>query len=61
MAHTGQAGDKHDKHGFVKGRSCLTNLISFYDQVTSLEDEGRAVSAVYPDFNKAFDASSRTD
>ncbi|GAB0210317.1 mitochondrial enolase superfamily member 1 [Grus japonensis] len=34
------------QHGFMKGRSCLTNLISFYDQVTHLVDEGKAVDAV---------------
>ena len=36
------------QHGFMKGRSCLTTLISFYDQVTRLVDEGKAV--VYLDF-----------
>ncbi|GAB0190593.1 mitochondrial enolase superfamily member 1 [Grus japonensis] len=25
---------KHNQHGFMKGRSYLTNLISFYDKVT---------------------------
>jgi len=39
----------------MKGRSCLTNLTSFYDQVTHLEDEGKAVDVVYLDFSKAFD------
>jgi len=33
-------------HGFLKDRSCLTNLISFYDQVTCLVDEGKAVDIV---------------
>jgi len=27
------------QHGFMKGRSFLTNLISFFDQVTHLVDE----------------------
>ncbi|PKU36776.1 rna-directed dna polymerase from mobile element jockey-like [Limosa lapponica baueri] len=40
---------------FVKGRSCLTNLMSFYDHVTRLLDGGKAVDVVYLDFSKAFD------
>ncbi|KAK4823544.1 hypothetical protein QYF61_003176 [Mycteria americana] len=36
------------QHGFMKGRSCLTNLISFYDKVTHLVDEGRAVDIHSP-------------
>ena len=37
------------------GRSCLTNPISFYDLVTHLVHEGKAVDVVYLDFSKAFD------
>ena len=40
----------------MNGRSCLKNLISFYDKVTRLADEGKAVNVVYLDFSKAFDA-----
>jgi len=43
------------QNGFMKGRTCLTNLISFYDQVTHLVDEGKTVDVVYLDFSKAFD------
>ncbi|PKU39632.1 rna-directed dna polymerase from mobile element jockey- hypothetical protein [Limosa lapponica baueri] len=39
----------------MKGRSCLTNLISFYDHVTRLLDAGKALDVVYLDFGKAFD------
>ena len=38
---------------FIKGRSCLTNLISFYNWVTHLVDEGKAVN-----FSKGFDTVS---
>jgi len=48
-------GIRPSQHGFMKGRSCLTNLISFHDQVTHLLDEGKAVDVVYLDFSKAFD------
>ena len=43
-------------HGFMKGRFCLTNLISFYDKMTHLVDEGRTVYVVYPDLSKVLAA-----
>ncbi|KAK4819913.1 hypothetical protein QYF61_014648 [Mycteria americana] len=53
-------GIRPRQHGFRKGRSCLTNLISFYNQVTRLVDEGKAVDVVYLDFSKAFDTVSHS-
>ncbi|PKU44107.1 rna-directed dna polymerase from mobile element jockey-like [Limosa lapponica baueri] len=50
----GSQGIRASQHGFRKGRSCLTNLISFYDHVTHLLDAGKAVDIVYLDFGKAF-------
>ncbi|KAK4811145.1 LOW QUALITY PROTEIN: hypothetical protein QYF61_019776 [Mycteria americana] len=47
---------RHSQHGITKGKSCLTNLISFYNKVTHLVDEGKAVDVAFLDFSKAFDA-----
>jgi len=39
----------------MKGRFSLTNVISSYDQMIHLVDEGKSVDAIYLDFSKAFD------
>ena len=46
------------QHGFMSGRSCLTNLISFYDKITHLVDQGKSADVVFLNFSKAFDIVS---
>jgi hypothetical protein len=43
------------QHGFTSGRSCLTNLLIFFEFVTGELDKGNNVDLVYLDFCKAFD------
>nr|VZI11078.1 unnamed protein product [Spirometra erinaceieuropaei] len=43
------------QHGFRRGRSCLSNLLSCLDIWTRALEEGFEVDVVYIDFRKAFD------
>ena len=43
------------QHGFTKGKSCLTSLLSFLEDVTKAIDEGKPLDVIYLDFSKAFD------
>ena len=46
---------KRTQHGFMRGRSCTSNLLSFLDKVTAAVDSCEAVDVIYLDFAKAFD------
>ena len=46
------------QHGFLKARSCLTNILWFLEEITMWIDEGSPVDIIYLDFQKAFDKVS---
>ena len=46
------------QHGFLKARSCLTNILCFFEEITKWVDDGSPVNVVYSDFQKAFDKVS---
>lgn len=43
-----------DQYGFMKGQSCLTNPIAFYDEMTGLVEVERAEGVNHLNFSKAF-------
>ena len=48
-------GIGQEQHGFCKGRSTATNMITFTQTVLGALESGCQVDAVYTDFSKAFD------
>ncbi|KAJ7428255.1 RNA-directed DNA polymerase from mobile element jockey-like protein [Pitangus sulphuratus] len=48
----------HSEQGFMKGKSCLLNLISFSDKVTQLVDQEKPADVIFLDFCKTFDTVS---
>ena len=50
---------KNSQHGFMKGRSCATNLLEFLEKATTVVDGGGNFDVIYLDFAKAFDKVPR--
>uniref|UniRef100_A0A3B3QXL0 Reverse transcriptase domain-containing protein n=1 Tax=Paramormyrops kingsleyae TaxID=1676925 RepID=A0A3B3QXL0_9TELE len=46
---------RDSKHGFRRGRSCLTNLLEFFEEAPREIDHKKAYDMIYLDFQKAFD------
>ena len=43
------------QHGFVKQKSCLSNLLEAFDSILNILEDGDPVDVLYFDFSKAFD------
>lgn len=43
------------QHGFVRNKSCITNLMIAREEWTRIVDSGSPVDAIFVDFSKAFD------
>jgi len=44
------------QHAFIKGHSCVTQLLAVLDKWTEALDMGNNIDAVYLDFARAFDS-----
>jgi len=50
---------KETQHGFVKNRSCVTNLLEFLEYVSDFVYQGYPLDVIFLDFQKAFDKVPR--
>ena len=44
------------QYGFIKTKSCVTQLLESIEKWTELLDQGYSVDVIYLDFQKAFDS-----
>ena len=44
-----------NQHGYVKGRSCVSNLLEYTSFILKSMEDGLQVDSIYTDFSKAFD------
>jgi hypothetical protein len=50
---------RKSQHGFMPGKSCTTNLLSFFEKAMAAVDRGKSFDAVFLDFAKAFNKVPR--
>ena len=50
---------KDTQYGFLRGRSCLTNLLEYTEKFSKWVDDESSVDVIYLDFQKAFDKVPR--
>ena len=46
---------RSDHHGFMKSRSCLTNVLETLEECTKALDSGYGIEVIYLVYQKAFD------
>ena len=51
---------KYQQHGFLPGKSCLSNLLDCMNTVYDIMEDGSDVDILYLDFMKAFDSVSHS-
>lgn len=51
-------GVRPSQHGFMKSRSCLTILFSFYEKVIELVDDEKSIDVLYLNLSKTSDTVS---
>lgn len=49
---------RSSQRGFTNGKACMTNVMSFYHEMTSLVDDKKAVGFVCTDFGKVLESVS---
>ncbi len=49
---------RDSQHGFRHKRSCLSDLLTFHNDLFNVHDISRSIDIVYLDFQKAFDKVS---
>ena len=48
----------HSQQGFLKARSCLTNVLCFFEEINKWVDDRSPVDVIYLDFQKICDTVS---